>query len=99
MTLPSFTLTLTLTTSLAAAPGSEPSGRLDFPSDQDADRAALRGELDGMRWLVFGEDEVDGAVDRPLEQVVPHRRAAKGGSLLHVRTHFVPELLRYAFDL
>jgi hypothetical protein len=96
MTLSSFTLTLTIV--LSGEPGSD-SGRLDDPSDQDADRAALRGELDGMRWLVFGDDEVDGASDRPLEQVVPHRRAAKGGSLLHVRTHFLPELIRHAIDL
>jgi hypothetical protein len=49
--------------------------------------------------LVFGEDEVEGADDRPLEQVVPHRRPAKGSSRLEVRTQFLPELVRYSYDL
>jgi hypothetical protein len=93
---PLIALVLASLATLAPATGRAPPAPL---SDQDADEAAVRGELDGMRWLVFGEDEVEGANDRPLEQVVPHRRAAKGSSLLEVRTHFLPELIRYSYDL
>jgi hypothetical protein len=88
---------MVLASLLALAPAE--SRTVQPSSDQDADEAALRGELDGMRWLVFGEDEVEGGHDRPFEQVVPHRRPAKGSSLLEVRTHFLPELIRYSFDL
>lgn len=85
-----------------AAPPPAPAPAAPTPapvSDQDADAAAVAGELDGMRHLIFGEDDVEGAVNRPLEQVVPHRRPGKGGSLIKVRAHFLPELIRRSIDL
>ena len=84
---------------LLAVSSGAPAPNTPNGTDQDADEAAVRGELDGMRWLVFGEDDVEGGIDRPLEQLVPHRRPAKGGSLLDIRTHFVPELIRHGNDL
>jgi hypothetical protein len=90
---PIFALALVLGAPTPHTPPAQP------VSDQDADEAALQGELDGMRWLIFGEDDVEGGIDRPLEELVPHRRPAKGGSLLHIRTHFLPELIRHGNDL
>jgi hypothetical protein len=84
---------------MAGEPASASTSTPDGMSDQDADAAAVRGELEGMRWLIFGDDDVEGANDRPFEQVVPARRPAKSGSMLHVRTHFLPELIRHSFDL
>lgn len=98
------TITVLLFATIAAAPPPAPASptravETGPMSDQDADAAAVAGELDGMRHLIFGEDDVEGAVDRPLEQVVPHRGPGKSGSLIKVRAHFLPELIRRSIDL
>jgi hypothetical protein len=70
------------------------------PSDADADAAALRGTVDGVRSLEFREaDAVQGAVNRSGEQAVPGRRKPTHESLIRIRAHFIPELVRLSLDL
>ena len=88
------TLLATLILALAPAPA-KPAP----PTDQDADEAALvkRGE-DG-NWYVFGEEELTGEVMTPEGTLVPWRRPPHFESMITIRPHFLPELLKLALDL
>jgi hypothetical protein len=88
--------TLCLAPAQRTAPAPETSARDD---DQDADAAALlRRDADGS-YYVFGEEELTGEVLSPEGQLIPWRRPARFESLISIRGHFNPELLKLALDL
>jgi hypothetical protein len=69
-------------------------------SDADADEAALRGTVDGVRSVEFGvADSVEGGVNKAPDQVVPGRRKPSHESLIRIRAHFIPELVRLTLNV
>lgn len=68
-------------------------------SDQDADEAA-RVEGDGPTTeYIFDNDHLEGEVLNPDGTMVLHRRSPKMPSMLSLRAHFVPELIRLGSDI
>jgi len=65
----------------------------------DADAAARVADDSPIASYIFDGDDVDGLVLRPEGMPVAQRTRVKFPSLLHVRGHFVPELVRLAKDL
>ena len=68
-------------------------------SDQDADTAACNTNDEGTTTCWFENDVVGGAVLKPEGQNISARRESPWGSLLRVRAHFLPELVRMAQDV
>lgn len=83
-------------TALAAPPKSKPATAP--ASDADADDAARVGGAKITEYI-FGTEDVDGLVLRPEGMPVAAQARARFPSLLHIRGHFVPELVRMAKDL
>jgi hypothetical protein len=81
-------------TALAAPPKAKPAPA----SDGDADDAA-RVAGSKTTSYIFDNEGVDGLVLRPEGMPVAAQARARFPSLLHIRGHFVPELVRMAKDL
>jgi hypothetical protein len=81
---------------LAAPPKAKPAAAP--ASDADADDAARIGGITTSRYI-FDPDDVDGLVLKPEGMPVAAQARARFPSLLHIRGHFVPELVRMAKDL
>lgn len=77
-----------------------PSPDIPEPTEAEADAAAL---LDGAtpqaREYIFGEDDVEGEVLGPEGESLHHPSRIRFGSLITIRAHFMPELIRIATDL
>jgi len=67
-------------------------------SDQDADTAA-RGGGGGATVYDFDDDNVDGEVLSPEGANIASRAGAKHASLITIRPHFIPELIKMANDV
>jgi hypothetical protein len=91
------TLTLLLTTILALAPQAKP--RAETPVDADADEAALKGTEGGVSVYEFAGDELTGDHLSPDGNLIPWRRPPHHESLIDLRGHFMPELVRLSLDL
>lgn len=93
------TLTLLLTTTiLALAPQAEP--RDEAPTnDVDADDAALKGTEGNVSVYEFANDTLTGEHLSPDGSLIPWRQPAHMPSLINLRGHFLPELVRLALDL
>ncbi len=93
MRLALFTLlsTLFVSTSAYAAPA----------SDQEADSAAMKGKGGGGGTTVydFDDDNVDGELLSPEGANVASRGRTKHASLITIRPHFIPELIKMANDV
>lgn len=68
-------------------------------SDQDADSAACKTTDEGTTTCWFDNDVVGGAVLRPEGQNLGARALKEWGSLIRIRPHFLPELVRMAQDV
>lgn len=68
-------------------------------SDQDADSAACKTTDEGTTTCWFENDVVGGAVLKPEGQNLSARARTPFGSLIKVRGHFLPELIRMAQDV
>jgi hypothetical protein len=68
-------------------------------NDQDADTAACTTNDEGTTTCSFDNDVVGGAVLKPEGENLAARRDSPWGSLLRVRAHFLPELVRMAQDV
>lgn len=91
MRLALFTLlsTLFVSTSAYAAPA----------SDTDADSAANKGKGGGTTVYDFDDDNVDGELLSPEGANVASRGRTKHASLITIRPHFIPELIKMANDV
>lgn len=88
------TLTLLLSATLALAP------RAEAPTnDVDADDAALKGTEGGVSVYEFADDTLTGDHLSPDGNLIPWRRPPTHPSLIDLRGHFMPELVRLALDL
>ena len=65
----------------------------------DADAAAKRGSSGGVRELTYGDDEVLGEMMRSDHERIDFRPPGKHPSMIKVRAHFIPQLLRMATDI
>lgn len=83
-------------TALAAPPKSTPAAAPAADADAD-DAARVRGAKTTA--YIFDNEGVDGLVLRPEGMPVAAQARARFPSLLHIRGHFVPELVRMAKDL
>lgn len=82
--------TLFVSTSAFAAPA----------NDQEADSAANRGKGGaGTTVYDFDDDNVDGELLSPEGANVASRGRTKHASLITIRPHFIPELIKMANDV
>lgn len=84
------------TTALAAPPKAKPARTPAYDTDAD-DAARVAGSK--TTEYIFDNEGVDGLVLRPEGMPVAAQARARFPSLLHIRGHFVPELVRMAKDL
>ena len=91
------TLTLLLSTTLVLAPTAAESEASD--TNADADDAALTGQEGDVSYYEFADDELTGEHLSPDGSLIPWRRPPHHESLIQLRGHFVPELVRLALDL
>ncbi|MCY1061026.1 hypothetical protein [Nannocystis sp. SCPEA4] len=69
-------------------------------SDQDADSAANKGKGgSGTTVYDFDDDNVDGELLSPEGANVASRGRTKHASLITIRPHFIPELIKMANDV
>ncbi len=70
------------------------------PSNQDADDAARVGDgSDGTTIYDFDDDNVDGEILSPDGANIASRGRVKHASLIQIRPHFIPELIKMANDV
>lgn len=92
------TLTLLLSATLALAPQATP--RDEAPTnDTDADDAALKSSDGSVSVYEFADDKLTGEHLSPDGNLIPWRRPPDHPSLIDLRGHFMPELIRLALDL
>ena len=92
-----FALVTLLTTLLAStnAWAAPPKG-----SDNDADAAAAKGRgASGTTVYDFDDDNVDGELLSPEGANIASRGRTKHASLITIRPHFIPELIKMAQDV
>ena len=89
---------LTFSAMLVAAPPSDcPRGETCQVTDQDADEAARAAGPEAI--YDFENDKVDGEVWKATGENVWGAVKLQHGSLLKVRSHFNPELIKLSFEL
>lgn len=67
---------------------------------EDADSAALQGTNDeGLTVYDFEDDDVDGEVLSPEGANLSSRGRSKHASMITIRPHFIPELIKMANDI
>jgi hypothetical protein len=87
LTLSVFAFVATLSTNVFAQPG-------------DADSTALAGKTgDGVTVYDFEDDDVDGEVLSPEGANLSSRGRSKHASLITIRPHFIPEMIKMANDI
>ena len=91
-------LTLLLSSTLALAPQAAPKGEAPT-NDTDADEAALKGTEGDVSVYEFADDKLTGEHLSPDGNLIPWRRPPQHPSLIDLRGHFMPELVRLALDL
>ncbi|MBL9099949.1 MAG: hypothetical protein JNL82_03270 [Myxococcales bacterium] len=70
------------------------------PSDTDADSAAAKGKgAGGTTVYDFDDDNVDGELLSPEGANIASRGRTKHASLITIRPHFIPELIKMAQDV
>ncbi len=84
-----FLITLLASTTAWAAPA----------GDTDADSSAARGKAGGTTVYDFDDDNVDGELLSPDGANISSRGRTKHASLITIRPHFIPELIKMAQDV
>ena len=65
----------------------------------DADAAAMSGQAGGVTVYDFEDDDVDGEVLSPEGANLSSRGRSKHASMITIRPHFIPELIKMANDI
>ncbi len=65
----------------------------------DADAAALSGKQGDVTVYDFEDDDVDGEVLSPEGANLSSRGRSKHASLITIRPHFIPEMIKMANDI
>lgn len=66
---------------------------------QDADSSAFKGQEGGSTVYDFDDDNVDGEILSPEGALVSSRGRSKHASLITIRPHFIPELIKMSMDI
>ena len=90
---------LLLSTTLAFAPADRPPAPRAEVSDQDADEAARVGGDGDVSVYKFADDRLTGEHLSSDGSLIPWRRPPHHESLIVLRGHFMPELVRLGLDL
>lgn len=88
------TLSLLLTLALAPQPAPQPEA-----TNAEADDAAFKGNDGDVSVYEFADDTLTGDHLSPDGKLIQFRRPAHHPSLIDLRGHFMPELVRLALDL
>jgi hypothetical protein len=67
------------------------------PADSDA--AAMSGSKSGVTVYDFDDDDVDGEILSPEGANLSSRGRSKHASMITIRPHFIPELIKMANDI
>ena len=71
-----------------------------WAAPQDADAAAMSGSNgEGVTVYDFEDDDVDGEVLSPEGANLSSRGRSKHASMITIRPHFIPELIKMANDI
>jgi hypothetical protein len=71
-----------------------------WAAPEGADSAALSGQnSDGVTVYDFEDDDVDGEVLSPEGANLSSRGRSKHASMITIRPHFIPELIKMANDI
>jgi len=93
-----FALATLLTTLLAST--NAWAGPAPARSDNDADSGAAKGRgASGTTVYDFDDDNVDGELLSPEGANIASRGRTKHASLITIRPHFIPELIKMAQDV
>lgn len=68
-------------------------------NDGDADSAARAGSAGGATVYDFEDDNVDGELLSPTGANISSRGRTKHESMIKIRPHFIPELIKMANDI
>jgi len=68
-------------------------------TDEDADEAARVGKVGGVTVYDFEDDSVEGELLSPEGANISSRGRAKHASLIKIRPHFIPEMIRLTLDV
>lgn len=68
-------------------------------NNQDADASAFRGSEGGATVYDFEDDNVDGEILSPEGALISSRGRSKHASLITIRPHFIPELIKMSMDI
>src|SRR5260370_30121865 len=93
---------MALALGLAVAPGLVAAQqKTAAPAQQKAGAPAPAGDVQYKSKTVydFDDDIVEGDLIRPEGELVDTRKGAKHSSLIKIRPHFVPEMLKSAEDI
>jgi hypothetical protein len=82
-----------------AAPAKAKPAAVASADDGDADSAARRSEGDKTYYDFVEGDRAEGIVLKPTGEHIGAHGHIKFGSLITIRSHFMPELVRTARDL
>lgn len=69
------------------------------PSGGDADASAFKGTEGGATVYDFEDDNVDGEILSPEGALISSRGRSKHASLITIRPHFIPELIKMSMDI
>ena len=94
MTMRLAVLCLALVPNLAVAAPARP-----VVADQDADAAAARPTLGATKNFIYDDEDIQGESLQPDHEPIPGRRPGNHPSLITLRTHFIPQMLRMANDV
>jgi hypothetical protein len=67
--------------------------------DNEADASAAKGKQGGTTVYDFDDDNVDGELLSPEGANIASRGRTKHASLITIRPHFIPELIKMAQDV
>lgn len=95
----STTLVAALTLATAAPAVAHAKPKADAPTHRDADDAALVDDNAPTREYIFDNEILDGEVLNPDGTIIPARISPRHGSMITVRPHFMPELIRLGADI
>ena len=70
-----------------------------YAAPEDADAAAMSGTDGGLTVYDFEDDDVDGEVLSPEGANLSSRGRSKHASMITIRPHFIPELIKMANDI
>lgn len=93
------TIRLAAVLCLALVPNLAAAAPAKAVSNDDADAAAQRTGANGTKQFIYDDEEIGGESLHPDHEPVVQRRPGGHPSLITLRTHFIPQMLKMATDV